>query len=79
MKNRWKNMQYNDFLNCWEVYLDHDNRSYKIRCGDSFELYLGDGVKLSCRMELGWDWYFIVGQNDTKLYLKPNEIYKVDI
>ncbi|MCM2532957.1 hypothetical protein NDK43_11875 [Neobacillus pocheonensis] len=20
MKNRWQDMEYNDFLNCWEVY-----------------------------------------------------------
>ncbi|PGY09106.1 hypothetical protein COE25_18725 [Bacillus sp. AFS031507] len=27
----------------------------------------------------GMDWYITVGQNETKLYLKPNETYKVDI
>ncbi|WP_267880061.1 hypothetical protein [Schinkia azotoformans] len=30
-------------------------------------------------MELGREWYIIVGCNDTKLYLKPNETYQVDI
>ncbi|MEH7502981.1 hypothetical protein V7152_13395 [Neobacillus drentensis] len=30
-------------------------------------------------MELGRDWYIIVLRNDTKLYLKHNETYQVDI
>nr|WP_299095453.1 DUF5348 domain-containing protein [uncultured Metabacillus sp.] len=42
-------------------------------------MHLGDGRKLSCRMELGRDWYIIVGRNDTKFYLKPNETYQVNI
>ena len=79
MKNRWQDMKYNDFLNCWEVYWAEGTRRYSVRCGESFKLYLGNEMELSCRMELGMDWYIIFGQNDTKLYLKPNETYKVDI
>jgi hypothetical protein len=79
MKNRWQDMEYNDFLNCWEVYWAEGTRRYSVRCGESFKLYLGNEMELSCRMELGMDWYIIFGQNDTKLYLKPNETYKVDI
>lgn len=79
MKNRWRDMVYNDFLDCWEVYLGKENRSYKMNCGDAFELYLGDGMRVSCRLELGWDWYVIVGQNDTKFNLNSNESYKVNI
>ncbi|MFJ7727896.1 DUF5348 domain-containing protein [Neobacillus sp. NPDC097160] len=45
--------------------------------GDWFELHLGDGRKLSCRIELGREWHIIVGRNDTKFYLKTNEIYQV--
>ncbi|CAO5258092.1 DUF5348 domain-containing protein [Frankia sp. AgKG'84/4] len=79
MKTRWRDMIYNDFLDCWMVFLGDGKRDYKVRCGDSFELHLGDGVRLSCRMELGWDWYIIVGQSDTKFYLNSNETYKVNI
>ncbi|MEC1717881.1 DUF5348 domain-containing protein [Schinkia azotoformans] len=50
-----------------------------MRCGDWFDLHLGDGRKLSCRMELGKQWFIVVGRNDTRLYLKPNETYQVDI
>ncbi|WP_256237956.1 hypothetical protein [Bacillus sp. EB600] len=35
------------------------------------EAFLPDGTRD--------DWYIIVGQNDTKFYLKPNETYQVDI
>ena len=54
-------------------------RCRRCACGDWFDLHLGDGRKLSCRMELGRDWYIIVGRNDTKLYLKQNETYQVNI
>lgn len=78
MKSRWKDMKYNEELDCWVV-IWSDNTDYKVRCGDWFVLHLGDGRKLSCRMELGKDWYIIVGRNDTRFYLKPNETYQVDL
>ncbi|MDQ1003991.1 hypothetical protein QFZ28_004391 [Neobacillus niacini] len=73
MKKRWRNMVYNDFLDCWMIFWDEGKSDYKIRRGDSFELHLGNGVHLLCRMELGSDWYILVGKN-AKFYLKPNEI-----
>jgi hypothetical protein len=79
MRSRWKEMIYNDFLDCWKVYWDNSKKDYKVRCGDSFELHLGDGIKVPCRMELGSDWFIIAGQNDTKFYLKPYETYQVHI
>jgi hypothetical protein len=78
MKSRWKDMKYHENIDCWVVYWG-DNKGYKVRCGDWFDLHLGDGRKLSCRMELGREWYIIVGRNDTKFYLKPNETYQVNI
>ncbi|WP_343031637.1 hypothetical protein [Metabacillus lacus] len=30
-------------------------------------------------MELGREWYIMVGRNETKLYLKPDETYQVHI
>lgn len=78
MKKRWNDMTYNEELDCWIVFLGN-HTGYKVRCGDSFNLHLGDGRKLSCRMELGMQWYIVIGRNGTKLYLKPNETYKVDI
>lgn len=78
MRSRWKDMKYNESLDCWVVFWG-DNTGYKVRCGDWFDLHLGDGRKLSCRIELGREWYIIVGRNDTKFYLKPNETYQVDI
>jgi hypothetical protein len=79
MKNRWREMEYYDFLNCWVVDWFDDHRGYEVHCGDSFKLYLDDGKILSCRIELGQDWYIIVGQNGTEFYLKPNETYRVII
>lgn len=78
MKKRWNDMRYHDDIDCWVVYWG-DNTGYKVRCGDWFELNLGDGRKLSCRMELGKQWYIVIGRNDTKLYLKPNETYQVNM
>ncbi|MDQ0158026.1 DUF5348 domain-containing protein [Robertmurraya andreesenii] len=78
MKSRWNDMKYNEDLDCWVVFWG-DNMGYKVRCGDWFDLHLGEGRKLSCRIELGREWYIIVGRNETKLYLKPNETYQVDI
>ena len=78
MKSRWKDMKYNEELDCWVAYWG-DNTGYKLRCGDWFEIHLGDGRKLSCRIELGRDWYIIVGRNETRFYLKQNETYQVDI
>lgn len=78
MKSRWKDMKYFEDIDCWIVFWG-DNTGYKVRCGDYFDLHLGDGRKLSCRMELGRDWYIVVGRNDTCFYLKPNETYQVDI
>ncbi|MBO0962850.1 DUF5348 domain-containing protein [Neobacillus sp. MM2021_6] len=79
MKKPWRDMKYNDFLDCWMVFWDNGKSDYKLRCGDSFELHLGDGKRLVCRIELGSDWYILMGQNDTKFYLKPNETYQVNI
>ena len=44
MKKRWNDMTYNEEL--WIVFWG-DNTGYKVRCGDWFELHLGDGRKLS--------------------------------
>ncbi|MEC1748253.1 DUF5348 domain-containing protein [Schinkia azotoformans] len=78
MRKRWNDMKYNEDLDCWIVFWG-DNTGYKVRCGDWLDLHLGDGRKLSCRMELGKQWFIVVGRNDTRLYLKPNETYQVDI
>jgi hypothetical protein len=78
MKGRWKEMKYNEDLDCWVVFWG-DNTGYKVRCGDWFDFHHGDGRKFSCRMELGKDWYIIVSRNETKFYLKQNETYQVDI
>jgi len=78
MRKRWNDMKYNEELDCWIVFWG-DNTGYKVRCGDWFDLHLGDGRKLSCRMELGKQWFIVVGRNDIRLYLKPNETYQVDI
>ena len=78
MKSRWNDMKYNEELDCWVVFWG-DNTGYKVRCGDFFDLHLGYGRKLSCRMELGMEWYVIVGMNDVRFNLKPNETYQVDI
>jgi hypothetical protein len=77
-KKRWRDMKYNEDLDCWVVFWE-ENTGYKMRCGDWFELHLGEGRKLTCRIELGREWYVIVGFNETKFYLKPNEVYQVDI
>ncbi|OZS78500.1 hypothetical protein CF394_07015 [Tetzosporium hominis] len=52
---------------------------HKQRCGEWFELYLGYGKVLSCRLELGRDWYIITGQHEVRFYLKQNETYQVNL
>jgi Domain of unknown function (DUF5348) len=78
MKSRWKDMYYCEEVDCWIV-LWEDYKGYKVRCGEHFDLHLGDGRKLACRMELGREWYVVVGRNDTKFYLKSNETYQVNL
>jgi hypothetical protein len=73
-------MQYNNFLDCWEIYwYEGGSRRYGVRCGDLFIMDLGNGLELSCRMELGNDWYIIVGHNDPKFELRHKETYRVII
>ncbi|WP_027725172.1 DUF5348 domain-containing protein [Tuberibacillus calidus] len=79
MTKQWRDMVYDKFLDCWMVVLDGGNRDYRIRCGETFKIHLGDGNEILCRMELGFDWYIIVGINDTRFYLNPNETYQVKI
>ena len=78
MKGRWKEMNYNEELDCWVVFWG-GNSGYKMRCGEWFELHLGYGKTLSCRLELGRDWYILTGRNDVRFYLKKNETYQVDL
>lgn len=78
MKSRWKEMNYNEELDCWVVFWG-DNAGYKMRCGEWFDLHLGNGRTLSCRLELGRDWYILTGRNDVRFYLKKNETYQVDL
>jgi len=77
MKSRWKEMIYNEELDCWIVVWG-DNTGYKMRCGEWFDLHLGNGRKLPCRLELGREWYILTGRNDVRFYLKKNEKYQVD-
>ena len=77
-KSRWKSMRYEESIDSWIVLWDDEN-GYKMRCGEWFELYLGYGKVLSCRLELGRDWYIITGRDEVRLYLKQNEIYQVDL
>lgn len=78
MKGRWKDMIYNEAFDCWIVVWG-DNTGYKMRCGEWFDLHLGNGRKLPCRLELGRDWYILTGRNDVRFYLKKNEKYQVDL
>ncbi len=54
MKSRWKEMIYRGDLECWVV-LWGDQPGYKMKCGEWFDLHLGYGKILSCRLELGRD------------------------
>lgn len=77
-KKRWEEMKYFESIDVWVV-IWGDNKGYKVRCGDCFDLHLGNGRRLTCRMELGRKWYVVIGGNDTKLYLKPNETYQIEM
>ena len=71
-------MRYEESIDSWIALWD-DESGYKMRCGEWFELYLGYGKVLSCRLELGRDWYIITGQDEVRFYLKQNETYQVDL
>ncbi|WP_246188452.1 DUF5348 domain-containing protein [Metabacillus lacus] len=71
-------MYFDEKLDCWIV--DWENqRDYKLRCGECFNLNLGYGKVLSCRLELGRDWYINTGSHEVQFYLKQNETYEVDL
>ena len=47
MKSRWKEMNYNEEMDCWVV-IWGDNSGYKMHCGEWFDLHLGNGKTRSC-------------------------------
>lgn len=71
-------MRYDESIDCWVVVWDNET-GYRMRCGEWFELYLGYGKVLSCRLEPGRDWYIITGQYEVRFSLKQNETYQVDL
>lgn len=64
-------MRYHKDLGCWLV--------VKGECGYSFELCIGKDRGVSCRLELGRQWYVVMDSDGVKLNLRTSEIYKMDI
>ena len=50
--------------------------SYSLHCGEAFRLWL-DGKWISCRIELGSDWY-VIFRNAT-FNLKPGQVYRASV
>lgn len=46
-KSRWEDMRYFESIDCWVVIWE-GQMGYKVRCGDWFDLHLGNGRKLTC-------------------------------
>lgn len=77
MKRQWFSMRYHKDLGCWIVV--KGECGYKMYCGESFELCIGNDWGLPCRLELGKQWYVAIGSEEVKLNLRTNEIYKINI
>ncbi|MCC3359729.1 DUF5348 domain-containing protein [Bacillus sp. REN16] len=77
MKRRWVPMSYNKGLDCWLVVLN--NTGYRMNCGEPFELCIGKNYGIPCRLELGTQWYVVIGSEGVKLNLRKDQTYKINI
>ena len=74
MVSRKTTIHYNREQDQWCVILNE--RMYPLHCGESFLLHIGKAT-LSCRLELGANWYVIV--QETPFVLHPTAIYSVSM
>jgi hypothetical protein len=77
MKRQWFPMRYQKDLGCW--ILVKGDCGYPMHCGESFELCIGKDRSVPCRLELGRQWYVILGSDGVRLNLQKSEIYKIAI
>lgn len=77
MKRQWMNMKFNEELDCWLVV--YGENEFKMHCGEWLYLRTGDSEGIPCRIELGKDWYIVMGREGVKLNLMTKEIYQVEI
>ena len=54
----------------------HPKGHYSLHCGDCFHLHI-NGKYIPARIELGWQWYVILG--DTRLDLREQDTYWIKI
>lgn len=77
MKRQWMDMKYNKELESWFVV--QGEHEFMMHCGEWLLLRTGENDGIGCRIELGNDWYLIMGYEGVKLNLRPREIYKVEV
>lgn len=77
MKQRWVPMRYNKGLGCWLVVLG--DTGYRMHCGEPFELRIGKNNGMPCRLELGKQWYVVIGSEGVKLNLRNDQTYQINI
>ncbi|MBG9654260.1 DUF5348 domain-containing protein [Cytobacillus firmus] len=77
MKHEWFPMSYHKEYGCW--LLVKDDCGYPMHCGESFLLCIDGDRGVPCRLELGRQWYVVVGSEGVKLNLRTNEIYNIAI
>lgn len=67
-------MVYEPLEERWVVELN--GRHYGLHCGEVFELNLGRQT-IPCRLEMDNEWYILM--KDTRMNLRPQETYKINI
>ncbi len=77
MMQEWISFKYDKEADCW-FYFDGKHKLPAF-CGECFGLNLGYVLSIPCRLELGKDWYLILGNTDVKLFLNPHETYEVEL
>jgi hypothetical protein len=72
-------MSYHKDLGCWLK--GTGEYGYMMYPGQCFDLLIGEGEGIPCRLELAGihKWYVVLGVNGVKMNLRTNEIYQIKI
>lgn len=59
MKHQWNDLKYDKDLECWFVV--YEGKEMMMHCGEWFNLCIGKDRGIPCRLELGHQWYVVMG------------------
>jgi len=67
-------LSYEQNTDRWHAITQDGSPPYALHCGDSLIIQVAERF-LSCRIEMDWDWYLLIGENKFRLHSK--EVYSV--